>query len=200
MPLAIGASGIALGLPENFRRAGRLAGCAPFAVEVGGPCVLLAGSCSDATRAQIAEYRAHGPVFELDLARVVGDATYLREVAAFCLAQYAPALVASSAEPERVAAVRGRFGDGVAAKIEQFFGALAAELARRGVRRFVVAGGETSGAVVGALGLAQLHVGAQIDPGVPALLAQRDGAWWALALKSGNFGARDFFSKAQRFV
>lgn len=200
VPLAIGGSGIALGLPQNFRRAGRLAEHAPFAVEVDGPCVLLAGSCSGATRAQIADYRAHGPVFELDPARVIGDAAYLHEVASFCIAQYAPALVASSAEPERVAAVRGRFGDGVSAKIEQFFGALAAELARRGVRRFAVAGGETSGAVVNALGLAQLYIGAEIDPGVPALFAQRDGAWCALALKSGNFGARDFFSKAQRFV
>lgn len=200
LPLAIGGSGIALGLPQNFRRAGKLGEHAPFAAEVDGPCVLLAGSCSGATRAQVADYRAHGPVLELDPARVTGDATYLHEVAAFCIAQYALALVASSAEPERVAAVRGRFGDGVSAKIEQFFGALAAELARRGVRRFVVAGGETSGAVVDALGLGELHIGAEIDPDVPALFARRDGAWCALALRSGNFGARDLFSKAQRFV
>lgn len=200
VPLAIGGSGIALGLPENFRCAGRLGGHAPFAVEVGGPCVLLAGSCSGATRAQIADYRAHGPVLELDVARVVDDPGYLHEVAAFCVAQYEPALVASSAAPEQVAAMRSRFGDGISGRIERFFAALAAELARRGVRRFVVAGGETAGAVVDALGLAQLHIGAEIDPGVPALYARRGGAWLALALKSGNFGACDFFSKAQRFV
>lgn len=200
VPLAIGGSGIALGLPENFRRAGRLGEHAPFAVKVDGPCVLLAGSCSSATLAQIADYRAHGPVLELDAARVVGDPAYLDEVAAFCIAQYAPPLVASSAGPEGVAAARSRFGDDVSAKIERFFGALAAELARRGVHRFVVAGGETSGAVVNALALAQLHIGAEIDPGVPALYARRGGAWFALALKSGNFGARDFFAKAQRFV
>jgi uncharacterized protein YgbK (DUF1537 family) len=200
VPLAIGGSGIALGLPENFRRAGTLGERAALTVKVDGACVLLAGSCSTATRAQIADYRAHGPVLELDVERVVGDASYLQEVAAFCAAQYAAPLVASSAEPERIQAVRGRFGDGVAAKIEQFFGALAAELARRGVRRFVVAGGETSGAVVNALGIAQLHIGAEIDPGVPALFARREDAWYSLALKSGNFGARDFFCKAQRFV
>ncbi|MFZ5541015.1 MAG: 3-oxo-tetronate kinase [Pseudomonadota bacterium] len=200
VPLAIGGSGIALGLPENFRRAGRLGEHAPFAVKVDGPCVLLAGSCSSATLAQIADYRAHGPVLELDAARVVGDPAYLDEVAAFCIAQYAPPLVASSAGPEGVVAARSRFGDDVSAKIERFFGALAAELARRGVHRFVVAGGETSGAVVNALALAQLHIGAEIDPGVPALYARRGGAWFALALKSGNFGARDFFAKAQRFV
>jgi uncharacterized protein YgbK (DUF1537 family) len=200
VPLMIGGSGIALGLPQNFKRAGALGAHAPFAVEVKGPCVLLAGSCSEATRAQIAEYRAHGPVFELDPARVLGDARYVDEVAAFCTAQYASPLVASSAAPDRVAALRGRFGDGLSAAIERFFGALAAALARRGVRRFVVAGGETSGAVVNALGLALLHVGAQIAAGVPALFAQRDGAWYAVALKSGNFGARDFFTRAQRYV
>ncbi len=200
VPLAIGASGIALGLPENFRRAGRLRERACPTVKVDGPCVLLAGSCSAATRAQIAEYRAHGPVLELDVARVAGDATYLHEVAALCVAQYAAPLVASSAEPERIQGLRGRFGDGVSAQIERFFGALAAELARRGVRRFVVAGGETSGAVVHALGIGQLQVGAEIDPGVPALLARREDAWYSLALKSGNFGARDFFHKALRFV
>ncbi|GAB4478936.1 MAG: four-carbon acid sugar kinase family protein [Burkholderiaceae bacterium] len=199
-PLAIGGSGIALGLPENFRRAGRLGEHAPFAMKVDGPCALLAGSCSGATRAQVDAYRASGPVLEVELARAVGDGDYAREVAAFCVAQYAAPLVASSAEPERVAQARSRFGEDIAMRIERFFGALAAELARRGVRRFVVAGGETSGAVVGALALVQLHIGAEIDPGVPALFAQRDGAWYALALKSGNFGARDFFAKAQRFV
>jgi uncharacterized protein YgbK (DUF1537 family) len=199
-PLAIGGSGVALGLPGNFRRAGRLGEHVPFGVKIDGPCVLLAGSCAGATRAQIADYRARGPVFELDVARVVSDANNLGEVASFCIAQYASPLVTSSVDPAEVAAMRSRFGDDVSQRIEGFFGSLAAELARRGVRRFVVAGGETSGAVVKALGLAQLHIGAEIDPGVPALFAQRGGAWCSLALKSGNFGARDFFSRAQRHV
>ena len=64
-----------------------------------------------------------------------------------------------------------------------------------GVRRLVVAGGETSGAVVSALGVTGLHIGAQIDPGVPGTVTLGDRTL-ALALKSGNFGTPDFFEKA----
>jgi uncharacterized protein YgbK (DUF1537 family) len=103
--------------------------------------------------------------------------------------------VATSAAPADVAAANANLGAGVAASIERFFGRLAAELYARGVRRFVVAGGETSGAVVAALGVRELAVGREIDPGVPVLTTGVPAAM-ALALKSGNFGAVDFFARA----
>ena len=105
------------------------------------------------------------------------------------------ALVYSSADPDAVRAAQARHGGArVSAAIENALAALSAELYARGVRRQVIAGGETSGAVVQALGVRLLAIGAEIDPGVPALSGVDMPV--ALALKSGNFGADDFFDKA----
>ena len=105
-------------------------------------------------------------------------------------------IVYSTAAPAAVAAAQEHFGRAeVAAAIEHFFGELARILADRGVRRIVVGGGETSGAIVEALGVRSLQIGSEIDPGVPALVADRDGPL-GLALKSGNFGGPDFFARA----
>ena len=107
-----------------------------------------------------------------------------------------PVLVYSTAEPEAVRAVQERFGrDESGAMVERLLGAVAVGLAAAGVTRLVVAGGETSGAVVGALGVTMLEIGPEIDPGVPWTRAA-DGHAMVLALKSGNFGGRDFFAKA----
>jgi len=201
LPLAIGGSGIALGLPANFARQGAVLDHAPADLRGTGRCVLLAGSCSAATRAQVAAQAARGPLRAIDPARV-DDTGYLADVTDWCLAQTSTPLVSSAAAPEAVAAARARHGAAVAGAIERFFGALAATLVARGVRRVVVAGGETAGAVVSALGITALQIGAEIDPGVPALRALGpDGRrGLTLALKSGNFGGADFFERAQRFV
>jgi len=201
-PLLIGGSGIAIGLPANFAVAGVPMADAAFAARVDGPIILLAGSCSTATRAQVAAYGASGPVRRVDPARIEAPG-YVDELADWCLAQaqaQAP-LVTSTAAPDEVAAAQARHGADLPGRIERFFAALAARLQERGVRRFIVGGGETSGAVVAALGLDAMHVGAQIDPGVPALFAPHPrGGLHALALKSGNFGAEDFFTRAQARV
>ena len=111
-----------------------------------------------------------------------------------------PPLVYSSADPAAVAAVQSRLGRAAAgAVVEDFLAEVAARLLAQGVTRFLVAGGETSGAVVGALEVGALDIGPEIDPGVPWTLA-RDGKPIALALKSGNFGAEDFFLKAWKLV
>lgn len=105
-------------------------------------------------------------------------------------------LVFSSASPEKVKALQHRFGrEHVAARLDRLFAETAMQLAAGGLRRLVVAGGETSGAVVSALDLGPLAIGREIDPGVPVLVS-RGSRPVALALKSGNFGAPDFFSKA----
>jgi uncharacterized protein YgbK (DUF1537 family) len=103
-------------------------------------------------------------------------------------------LLYSSSDPAEVAEAQRRYGaERASAALEGLFAAVAATLIRRGVRRIVLAGGETSGAVVGALGLKALQVGQEIDPGVPVLVAAGPPAL-GLALKSGNFGA--VFTKA----
>ena len=107
-------------------------------------------------------------------------------------------LIASSAAPEALAATRARHGGAEPGHlVEQAFAALADALVERGVRRLVVAGGETSGAVVDRLGIEGFGVGPDIAPGVPVLRALgRRHPGLATALKSGNFGGPDFFREA----
>jgi uncharacterized protein YgbK (DUF1537 family) len=107
-----------------------------------------------------------------------------------------PFLITASAAPERVDYIQERLGRDRAGRIvETALAEIAQGLVGRGVRRLVVAGGETSGAVVQALGIRGLRIGPQIDPGVP-WTASLDDPPLALALKSGNFGSKDFFTRA----
>jgi uncharacterized protein YgbK (DUF1537 family) len=195
--LLVGGSGIALGLPENFRRAGLARASAPRPAPVGGRAVVISGSCSGATRRQVERYAAHAPARRIDVDALVAGGADAQALADWVLAQRADAapLVYSSADPDVVRAAQARHGaQRVSEAIESLMGELAAQLAARGVRRQVIAGGETSGAVVQALGVRLLAIGPEIDPGVPALSGI--DAPLALALKSGNFGADDFFDKA----
>jgi uncharacterized protein YgbK (DUF1537 family) len=199
--LVTGGSGVALGLPENFRRAGLLPiekdpGALPDAP---GFAAVLAGSCSRATLSQIASARDHLAVLELD-PLATPDAGALAAQAIGWMAGRlgaAPIVIAASAPPERVAALQQRLGrDAAGALVEHALADIAEALVARGVRRLVVAGGETAGAVVTRLGVRRLRIGAEIDPGVPWTFAEGSGPALLLALKSGNFGARDFFAKS----
>ena len=201
LPLITGGSGIAMGLPQNFRDAGQLDrhDDASRLPEVRGASAVLAGSCSEATRAQVASFAKSHVAIALDPARGEPPETAARAALAKVereLAANRPVLIYSTAAPGDVAKVQATLGrDRAARDVEQTFAHLASALVDRGVRRLVVAGGETSGAVVGALGVEALAIGPQIDPGVPwtTSLGKRP---LALALKSGNFGAEDFFAKA----
>ena len=204
MPLITGGSGIALGLPENFRRRGLLArlDAADTLPETGGLRAVIAGSCSAATQQQVKAMQASAPSFAVDpLALARGD-----DVAGAALAWAAqhvangPVLVYATASPEQVKEVQSQLGAAHAGElVERALADIAIGLVRMGVGQLIVAGGETSGAVVSALGVKGLRIGPEIDPGVPWTAAlQDDGSArpLALALKSGNFGSEDFFSKA----
>jgi uncharacterized protein YgbK (DUF1537 family) len=198
--LITGGSGVAMGLPENFRRAGLLParGDAASLPPMQGMAAVVAGSCSRATLGQIGLARDHVPVLELD-ALATPDAAALTAQAldwvSGKLSADRPVVIAASAPPEKVAALQAKLGrDAAGALIEAAMAAIAEGLIARGVGRLVVAGGETSGAVVQRLGVTALRIGPEIDPGVPWTFAEPRGLH--LALKSGNFGARDFFLKA----
>jgi uncharacterized protein YgbK (DUF1537 family) len=195
--LISGGSGIALGLPANFRRAGLIGTAETAWTGAGGPAVALCGSCSAMSWRQIDEHRRKFPARLVDVDAVAGGSARPEDFADWAMAQQPRGvpLVFSSAEPEAVAAAQQRHGrERLAAAVEEFFGELARRLAASGIGRLVVAGGETSGAVVSALGIASFEIGPEIDPGVPALKA--GGGRLALALKSGNFGSPGFFEKA----
>lgn len=195
--LVTGASGIALGLPQNFRVRGKLADAAKILPPVNGPGVVLCGSCSTNSQQQVARYQAANPSLAVDpRALLSGEMTPERAAAWVAEQGDSTPIVFSTAAPDAVSEAQRQFGrEAVAAKIESFFAALAIRLADAGIRRIVVGGGETSGSVVEALGLGSMRVGREIDPGVPVLIGERNGPL-GLALKSGNFGGPEFFSKA----
>ena len=107
-----------------------------------------------------------------------------------------PILIYSSSEPAVVKKIQNILGrDEAGAMVENALANIATGLIDQGVRRLVVAGGETSGAVVNALEIPALRIGPEIDPGVP--WTETLGATkLALALKSGNFGTENFFIKS----
>ncbi|MDH3658716.1 MAG: four-carbon acid sugar kinase family protein [Alphaproteobacteria bacterium] len=200
LKLITGGSGIAMGLPDNFRDSGLLGapGRADRLPVVDGTAVVLAGSCSAATRAQIEHFQ--GPFHRIDVAALCRGEDEVERAMRFAEAKLGavPILISASASPEEVAKVQAEFGRARAGSVaEQALAAIATALRAKGARRFVLAGGETSGAVVSALGVRGLRIGAAIDPGVPWTTSLDDDPV-ALALKSGNFGTVDFFNKAFR--
>jgi 3-dehydrotetronate 4-kinase len=199
LPLVTAGSGVAIALPANFGiRASARASELPHA---DGTQAVLSGSCSVATNRQVQAFIAAGhPAMTIDPLRIAAGHDVAAEAVAWAgpLLAKGPVLVYSTADPQVVKAVQGQLGvDAAGALVERALAAIARGLVDAGVRQLVLAGGETSGACVQALGVAQMQIGPQIDPGVPWCWARDDaGRPVHLALKSGNFGADDFFTKA----
>jgi uncharacterized protein YgbK (DUF1537 family) len=199
--LITGGSGVALGLPDNFRKAGLLgeAGAVAPLPKAGGGAMVLAGSCSEATRRQVETMRKQHPAHRLDPEKLASDFFgTVQEAITWGRAQATkgPFLIYSSDAPSAVAEIQSRLGrERAGSLVEDAFAAIAAALAEEGIRRIVVAGGETSGAVVKALKVRELAIGPPIEPGVPATFAL-GGVGLALALKSGNYGGESFFLNA----
>ena len=198
--LITGGSGVAMGLPANFRRQGKLPerGAAAAALPaMRGHAAVVAGSCSRATLGQIGYARDHAHTLELSPLATPDAAALTAQALAWAEDKLGahPVVIAASGTPEQVQALQAKLGrDAAGALVEEALAGIAAGLVARGVGRLVVAGGETSGAVVSRLGVQALRIGPEIDPGVPWTHAEPGGLH--LALKSGNFGARDFFLKA----
>jgi uncharacterized protein YgbK (DUF1537 family) len=197
-PLITGGSGVAMALPDNFRRQGLLGNTQARFVGVAGDGVVLSGSCSPMTRQQVETYAAGHPSLAIDVDRLMTGAGVPDELTAFAEAHRGQApLLFSSANADAVGALQARYGaQKLAATLEQLFGGLARRLLDSGFTRLVVAGGETSGAVVSAIGVDRFGIGPEIASGVPALAGVYNGLPLAMALKSGNFGDRDFFDRA----
>lgn len=196
LPLVVAGSGLAIGIPAQH-------GLAPSAAAAAlpparGQRAVVSGSCSAATNAQVAHFKAQGgPAFAVDPLRVAAGHDVAAEALAFArpLLAEGTVLVHATAEPDAVRAVQQQLGaERAGALVEATLARVAAGLVDAGVGQLLVAGGETSGACVQALGLTRLRIGPQIDPGVPWCHAPERSLH--LALKSGNFGGVDFFQRA----
>ena len=199
MKLLTGGSALAMPLPGLYRGDGVLAADAPAPVRPSLPpgAVILSGSCSAMTNKQVAAYDGKGPALRLNPLALAEEGP---DAAIDWLAGQPAAsnpIIYATARPEDVRAAQEKLGVARAGEmVEAALAGLARAAFEKGVRRFVVAGGETSGAVSRALGLTRLDIGAEIAPGVPWTYAQVDGEDVAITLKSGNFGDRDFFATA----
>jgi 3-dehydrotetronate 4-kinase len=200
-PLVVAGSGVAIGLPQNHGlRPSQAAAALPAAT---GLRAIVSGSCSSATQQQVQAFiAAGGAAYSIEPLRLREE---LNDIVAAAIAwatgklQSGPVLVYSTATPDSVREVQQQLGvQDAGALVEHALAAIGKGLVGLGVRQLVVAGGETSGAVVQALGVEQMRIGPQIDPGVPWCHARATAcaADVHLALKSGNFGAPDFFTKA----
>ena len=200
LPIITAGSGIGLGLAEYYRKAGVLAhsGSAALLPRVRGSAAVLSGSCSTATNGQVLHWTKQRPSFRLDPLRLAKDQSHADEAIAWARTQDSskPVLIYATASAPEVKHIQQKLGAARAGQlVEHAFARIAKGLVQAGVRRLVVAGGETAGAVVSALGVRSLRIGPQIDPGVP-WTESLDDPPIALALKSGNFGSPDFFEKA----
>ena len=204
LPLWIAGSGVALGLPAAYAARGWLRPDARAAAlpAVGGHAAVLSGSCSTATNAQVGHWLHAGrPAFRIDALQLAAGVPLAQQALAWAAPLLAAqaVLVYATASPEAVKAAQQQLGaERAGALVETCLAEIATGLSARGVHRLVVAGGETSGAVVQALQVQRLRVGLPIDPGVP--WTQAEGRPLLLALKSGNFGSVDFFAKALALV
>jgi 3-dehydrotetronate 4-kinase len=201
LPLIVAGSGVAIGLPQNH-------GIAPSEGAARLPAAsglraIVSGSCSAASNAQVADFLGRGGEgFAIDPMRIAAGEDVVTAALSWAASRLAakPTLFYATAEPGAVKSVQGQLGVERAGElVEHALSDIARGVVERGVRQLLVAGGETSGACVQALEVARMRIGPQIDPGVPWCHADspasgKDGLH--LALKSGNFGTVDFFTKA----
>lgn len=199
LALITGGSGVALGLPENFRSAGRLGPAGQATLPHGsGRASVIVGSCSAATRAQLEHVTGKWPMFNVDPLQLAAGVAVAQQALAWAADQAVdvPVVIFSSAPPATITQVQAQLGrDAAGAMVEDALAEIAKGLVVAGSARMIVAGGETAGAVVSALQVRGLRIGPEIDPGVPWCQAMAAKPL-ALALKSGNFGDVDFFAKA----
>jgi uncharacterized protein YgbK (DUF1537 family) len=199
-PLLTGASGLAYGLARTM--VSQVAAAArepkPSALQ-GGSRVVISGSCSTATNGQVERMLQSQEGFRIDVGELAAGHDVVSQALEWASGRLGrkPVIFYATARPDQVKATQAKFGVAQAgAMVEHALSMIAKVLVDRGVSEMIVAGGETSGAVVKSLGVNQLDIGTEIAPGVPWVSASTSAGRISLALKSGNFGGRDFFVDA----
>jgi uncharacterized protein YgbK (DUF1537 family) len=208
LPLVTGGSGIALGLPENFRKKGllKIIGDASKLGTVRGLKAVIAGSCSVATQEQVRVMKEKSPAYFVDPLALVDGRDVVTEALEWVAQKIVkgPVLIYATSSPETVKSIQDKVGIEKAGEmVEHALAKIAKGLIKLGVGQLIVAGGETSGAVVKALGISGLRMGPEIAPGVPwtkAIFTEVNHDPLVLALKSGNFGSPQFFNEAWDYI
>ncbi len=202
MKLVSGGSGLAIGLARDWaQRHGAQHDSSRAGMPVPGPAVVLSGSCSLMTNAQVTAYREMAPARAVDLSACFENLSAYVDTLCDWVDEYRAAplapMVYATTEPETLQRIQHEYGNKASSeRVEQLFAALAAALKTKGFSRFIVAGGETSSIVAQTLGVEAFHIGPVISPGVPWVRDTRQPL--SLALKSGNFGDTQFFARAQQ--
>ncbi len=208
MKLVTAGSGIAIGLPQNWPQfqtldASAATDSAHTLPDATGLCAVVSGSCSSASNAQVEHFRQQGrPMFAVDPLMIAAGRDVVGQALAWAkpLLHQGPVLIYATAQPDAVHTIQTQLGaERAGAMVEETLARIAVGLVDAGVKQLIVAGGETSGAVVQALGVERMTIGPQIDPGVPWTYVRSErckGQSLHLSLKSGNFGTVDFFTKA----
>lgn len=198
LKLITGGSGLSINLAANFELPSLSAKTAARLPKIPGNGVILSGSCSVRTQEQVAQAEKHFPSFYLDPFQLQKEPGWVEEAIQWALTQIpkSPVLIYTTGPPEKVQEIQKALGEDQAGEIiESALTMVAQALAKTGVRKFVIAGGETSGAIVKALGMSKMQIGPEIAPGVPWCVGLGEPPV-LLALKSGNFGSVDFFHEA----
>lgn len=177
----------------------KAAGSEPLKIEAEGHSVVLSGSCSTMTNQQVGFYQQRASSLALDVEKIIQGGDYLQKVANWVVGHAGESLaplVYATQPPQVIETIQKQYGaELVSGKIEKFFADLANHLSENGFNKFIVAGGETSGAVTQGLNIQGMIIGNSVAPGVPWTKVLDQKKW--VILKSGNFGNHDFFLKAQ---
>jgi uncharacterized protein YgbK (DUF1537 family) len=198
LKLITGGSGLSINLAANFELPSLSEKTAARLPKIPGNGVILSGSCSVRTQEQVAQAEKLFPSFYLDPFQLQKEPGWVEEAIQWALTQIpkSPVLIYTTGPPEKVQEIQKALGEDQAGEIiESALTMVAQALAKTGVRKFVIAGGETSGAIVKALGMSKMQIGPEIAPGVPWCVGLGEPPV-LLALKSGNFGSVDFFQEA----
>ena len=200
LKMLTGGSGIALGLPKIFKKQGLIKKNNKILPKINSYSIIISGSCSNTTLSQIKNYKNKHPSLSLEPEKIINDLEYLRKVINWVIKNKKnKPLLYSSSKPDIVKKNQKEYGkDLIASKIESFFQDVVSELYEEDFKKIVSAGGETSGAVVKGLGIEELQIGQEISAGVPIMWEPNKSI--KIALKSGNFGQEDFFSRALKML
>ncbi|WP_086931731.1 3-oxo-tetronate kinase [Agarilytica rhodophyticola] len=204
LPLVTGGSALAMGLANNYRQKNLLSNNSDDVIlnSVEGHVAILVGSCSSSTQQQVKAASAHYPVISIDPIALSNQSLTIEELTqqALKILEKSTVIITSTATPEIIERMQSTLGkEHVSTLLEETFGLLGKRLVAAGIKKIIVAGGETSGAVSKALAIRQLSIGPQIDPGVPWTHHLGTDKLF-LAFKSGNFGDENFFQKAVEMI